>query len=109
VGVAAAQFFPQAGYQGQATREKVFFPGFPSNVTINSFTGVLNVAWEIDVWGRIRRSTEAARANYLASEDARRGVMLSLVSDVAAAYFQLMELDRELRIARDSSEPTTRP
>jgi len=48
VGVAASQFFPQAGYQGQAAREKVFFPGFPSNVTINSFTGVLNVAWEID-------------------------------------------------------------
>ena len=102
VGVAASQFFPQAEYQGQAEREKIFFPPAP-NPELNSFTGVLSVAWEIDVWGRIRRSTEAARADYLASEDARRGVMLTLVSNVAAAYFELMELDRELRIAQDSS------
>ena len=55
------------------------------------------------MWGRIRRSTEAARANLFAQEDVRRGVMLTLVSDVAASYFSLLELDRELAIAQESS------
>jgi NodT family efflux transporter outer membrane factor (OMF) lipoprotein len=63
----------------------------------------LGVSWEIDLWGRIRRLNEAARAQYLATEEARRGVLLSLVSDVATGYFQLRELDLELEIARRSS------
>jgi multidrug efflux system outer membrane protein len=62
------------------------------------------VAWEIDVWGRIRRSTEAAGAQFLATEEARRGVVVTLVSDVATDYFQLLELDRELAIAHESAE-----
>jgi multidrug efflux system outer membrane protein len=56
--------------------------------------------WEIDFWGRLRRSTEAARADLLASEDTQRFVMTTLVSDVATAYFQLRELDLELEISR---------
>ena len=60
------------------------------------------------MWGRIRRSTEAARANLFAQEYVRRGVMLSLVSDVAASYFSLLELDRELAIAQESLAPTNR-
>jgi outer membrane protein, multidrug efflux system len=63
----------------------------------------LGVSWEIDLWGRIRRLNEAARAQYLATEEARRGVLLSLVSDVATTYFQLRELDLELEIARRSA------
>ena len=74
------------------------------NTTFNAFTGALNLAWEIDVWGRIRRSTEAARAVYLASEEARRGVTVTLVSQVAAGYFELLELDRELAIAHESED-----
>ena len=73
------------------------------NITFNAFGGLLNLVWELDVWGRIRRSTEAARANLFAQEYVRRGVMLSLVSDVAAGYFSLLELDRELAIAQESS------
>ena len=105
VGVAASQLYPQIGYLGGAGREKTTLPidDLP-NATVNMFTGLFNVAWEIDVWGRIRRSTEAARASFFASEEARRGVMLTLVSDVAAAYFQLLELDSELVIASQSSE-----
>src|SRR5205807_9375820 len=79
------------------------FPIGGSNPTLNVFTGIFNMAWEIDLWGRIRRSTEAARANLLAAKYVRRGLMLTLVSDVAAAYFELVELDRQLQIARDSS------
>jgi len=103
VGVAASQFFPQLGYEGGAEREKTLSPIGGPNPTLDLFTGLFNMAWEIDLWGRIRRSTEAARANLLAAEYARRGVMLTLVSNVAAAYFELVELDRQLQIARDSS------
>jgi multidrug efflux system outer membrane protein len=64
----------------------------------------VNASWEFDLWGRIRRSNEAALAAYLASEEARRGVFLSLVSEVATDYFQLRELDLQLAIARGTSE-----
>src|SRR5947199_162234 len=104
VGVAASDLYPHVGYQGSAERQKIFFtPTFPST-TFNTFQGVLNVAWEIDVWGRIRRATEAARAQFLATEEARRGVVVTLVSDVGTNYFTLLELDRELAIALDSAE-----
>jgi multidrug efflux system outer membrane protein len=66
--------------------------------------GRFNLAWEFDVWGRIRRSTEAALAELLASEEFRRGVVLSLVSEVAQAYFELRELDLELEIAQRTTE-----
>jgi multidrug efflux system outer membrane protein len=104
VGVAASDLYPHLGYQGSAEREKIFLtPNFPST-TFNIFQGVVNVAWEIDLWGRIRRATEAARAQFLATEEARRGVVVTLVSDVATNYFALLELDRELAIAHESAE-----
>jgi outer membrane protein, multidrug efflux system len=105
VWVAASPFYPQVGYQVFAGREKAFTPleNGGGNITFNAFGGLLNAAWEIDVWGRIRRSTEAARANLFAQEDVRRGVMLTLVSDVATGYFRMIELDREMAIAQESS------
>jgi multidrug efflux system outer membrane protein len=99
VGVARADMFPQIGYLGRAARQRSFFP-LTKNTTFNSFLGSFNLAWEVDLWGRIRRATESARAEYLGAEDFRRGVLLTLVSDVAQAYFELLELDRELEIAR---------
>jgi len=62
----------------------------------------LNANWEIDLWGRLRRATEAARANLLATEKFRQGVILTLVSDVAVTYMELRSLDRQLRIAEDT-------
>ena len=62
--------------------------------------GGLNLSFEIDLWGRLQRATEAARADLLASVEARWIVVTSLVSTVATAYFQLRELDLELEIAR---------
>jgi multidrug efflux system outer membrane protein len=105
VGVTASQLYPQIGYQGSAAREKAFVPleQAGGNITFNALAGFLDVVWELDVWGRIRRATEAARANLFAQEYIRRGVMLSLVSDVATGYFRLIELDRELAIAQESS------
>jgi multidrug efflux system outer membrane protein len=105
VWIAASPFYPQVGYQVFAGREKAFTPleKGNGNITFNAFGWLLNATWELDLWGRIRRSTEVARANLLAQEDVRRGVMLTLVSDVATGYFRLTELDRELAIAQESS------
>jgi NodT family efflux transporter outer membrane factor (OMF) lipoprotein len=65
------------------------------------------LSWEVDFWGRLRRLTEAARANYLASEEGRRAVQVSLVAGVMESYFQLLELDSELDISRQT-EATAR-
>ena len=62
--------------------------------------GTLDLFWELDFWGRYRRATEAARGDLLSSESARRFVVVTLVSDVATAYFQLRELDLQLEIAK---------
>jgi multidrug efflux system outer membrane protein len=64
----------------------------------------LSASWEIDIWGRIRRQTEAARAQLLASEEGRRGVILSLVGSVAGSYINLRDLDRQLEIARETAK-----
>ena len=60
------------------------------------------VFWELDIWGRIRRQTEAARAQYLAQEAVQQAVIQSLVTGVASSYFQLLELDQELEVAKRS-------
>ena len=66
---------------------------FP-NTAINA-----TMSWELDLFGRIRRESEAAFARYLASEEGRRAVLITLVSDVATAYFQLRELDLQREVA----------
>jgi len=58
------------------------------------------MSWEIDVWGRIRRGTEAAVAEYLATEQGRRAATVSLVADVAVAYVELRQLDAQLDVSR---------
>ena len=58
------------------------------------------LSFEIDIWGRLRRATEAARANLLGAEENRKAVVTTLVGDVATSYFALRELDYELEISR---------
>jgi multidrug efflux system outer membrane protein len=99
---ARSQFVPSLSYNGVVGRGRnyVFGSSFPNNgTTVNSASVALNAFWEVDLWGRVRRLNESARAQFLASEEARRGVRLTLLSDVATAYFQLLELDQELEIA----------
>jgi len=101
--VARSAFFPQIGYSGNVGRgENALFnaPTLNSGTTDSSAQTMLNAFWEIDFWGRIRRLSEAARAQYLATDQARRGVTISLMSQVAIDYFQLLDLDRELEIQR---------
>jgi outer membrane protein, multidrug efflux system len=73
--------------------------GFARDRTFGTI--VLNMlSFELDLWGRLRRATEAARADLLAAEENRKAVITTLVGDVAAAYFDLLELDMELEIAK---------
>ena len=104
---ARAQYFPFLNYAVSGSDGKNEFVGavVPNGgQERGAFVAVAAVAWEADVWGRLRRENEAARAQFLATEEARRGVMLSLVSDVAQAYFELLELDLQLQIAKDSTD-----
>ncbi len=81
-------------------------PGLDLEVVYTQAT--LNASWELDIWGRIRRLTESARAQYLASEEARRAVLTSLIADVTTTYFNLRELDMELAIARKTEKTAQR-
>ena len=99
-----APLFPQVNYQAEAGRYKfsqhstTALPGNISNPT-NFYQVLGGASWEIDLWGRVRRLTESAQANLLATEQARRGVILSLVGSVASDYLQLRGLDEQLAIA----------
>jgi multidrug efflux system outer membrane protein len=96
--------FPQVSYQGQAARQR-FSENGPTRISslvenpVTSYQVLAGASWELDLWGRIRRQTEAARANLLGTDDARRGVVLSLVASVATSYLQLLGYDEQLRVA----------
>ncbi len=103
---ARAGFFPQVNYAALAGAGRNVGAGnvpAPGGASGAALAVDVNASWEIDLWGRIRRLTESARAQYFASEEARRDVMASLVAEVAQDYFQLLALDRELEIAKNTT------
>jgi outer membrane protein, multidrug efflux system len=107
--VSRSDLYPSLDYSVGAGRGKITpgvlgGPGGPSSSASDFYSGTLAMSWELDIWGRIRRSNEAAWATLLATEDARRGVWLTLVSDLAQAYFELLALDVRLEIARNSTD-----
>jgi len=105
-GAQRGQQFPQASVQGQGASQRssrVSTPGIPvGDVTADVYALDLGVSFELDLWGRLRRASEAARADLLAAEENRRTVILSLVSSVAGSYVNLLSLDRQLEISRDT-------
>ena len=103
-GIVRSGLFPQVGAGYEPSRQRATLARDVDPSTYNSYQVVLNASWEIDIWGRIRRQTEAARAQLLASEEGRRGVILSLVGSVASAYINLRSLDRQLEIARETAK-----
>lgn len=108
-GIARADLFPQVEAGAQYARQKNTKRGgntLPAGYrsTLDSFSATVSAGWELDLWGRIRRGTEAARAQYLASEEGRQAVVLSLVSSVVASYVNLRNLDRQLEIGRRTAE-----
>jgi multidrug efflux system outer membrane protein len=103
VTVARSFQFPELNGRGSAPYQKIEGDTGPFQIG-ESFTPAagIDLVFEIDFWGRFRRGTEAARAELLASESARRVVMATLVTDVATTYFNLRDLDKELEISRDT-------
>ena len=99
-GIAGSLYFPDLGYSATAGRSHSSAYATPGDATGNLVTANASLSWELDVWGRVRRLNEAARAEYLATEEGRRAVVVSLVADVASAYFDLRDLDAELEISR---------
>jgi multidrug efflux system outer membrane protein len=98
--------FPQVGYGATAGRARTTEAGATpvlEGVIPNpqsAYQALLNVSWELDLWGRIQRLSEASRANLLATDEARRGVILSLVASVASNYLTLRGLDEQLVVAK---------
>ena len=113
LGITRANQYPFADVQtgltatrGSSIGANTFVPaGTSLNSTYTSLGAALS--WELDLWGRLRRLTESARAQYLASEEGRHAVQVSLVADVMDAYLQLLEQDSELDISR-KTEATAR-
>jgi len=99
--VAKTDFAPQMNATAYApllgNSKNVAFPGFP-----NPFNYYVqgNLAWEIDIWGRIRRSNEAALGDLLAREENRRALIVQIVGGVAQGYFDLRQFDMQLEIAQ---------
>jgi outer membrane protein, multidrug efflux system len=98
-GVAKGDFFPQITLNAQGGRTQTVL-GSIGSFTYNQLQATANLSWELDFWGRIRRSTEAARNDLLAQRENQRAVVLTLVGDIATAYLQLRQLDLELEISR---------
>src|SRR5271155_5010361 len=96
--ITRSSLFPQVQGSGNFTGGKE--QSFQSKS--NFFALTADAAFQLDFFGKLRRETEAARAQLLATEDAQRTVMLTLVSDVASDYFTLLQLDLELQISRDT-------
>jgi len=102
-----APLFPQIGYDGSGAKQRASEEGASRLYSIlpnpqTTYQSLASASWEIDLWGRIRRSTEAAHAQLFATEEARRGVILSLVASVAADYLQLLGLDEQLAVSKQS-------
>ena len=112
LGITRSDQFPQVGASGDLQFTRLSRNG--AFALPRSFVGSQNRNWgeafldllsfEVDIWGRLRRATEAARANLLSNEETRKAVVTTLVSDVATAYITLRELDYELEIARGTLE-----
>jgi len=105
-GITRSAQFPQISLGASAARERV-----SKNIqqqqpggTFNDFALNLSASFELDIWGKLRRATESARATLLASEQGRGAVVLTIVTTVADGYIQLRGLDRQLEIAQRTSQ-----
>jgi multidrug efflux system outer membrane protein len=104
-----SQFYPQVGYSLNASNNRASRLGQPplapgADPYYTLYQGALGAGWQIDLFGRVRRQSEAAQAQVYASEQGRRGVVLTLVASVAASYIGLRALDRQLEIARATAK-----
>ncbi len=98
-GVARSDLFPRITANALGGPIRTLGSG-GKTVALTEVQLTTGLQWELDFWGRLRRETQAARSEFLASEESQRAVVLSLVSDVAISYLQLRELDLDLDISR---------
>src|SRR5271157_2514065 len=101
--------FPQVGATAgyQRTKDSSYLNPPLSATAVNPFDmyqAFLTASWEIDIWGKLRRATEAARASLLSTEESRRGVILTVVTAVAVSYTDLLGLDKQLDVAERTLE-----
>ena len=102
LGITESDVYPQVNAAGSASRAEGSENVFPGNLvsgSVDNFRASADVFWEVDLFGRLRRANEAARAQLLATEAARRAISISLVAEVADVYMQLRDLDARLSIA----------
>ncbi len=107
---ARSLYFPSLGYGNIISyghNQFVNSPVSPSPSAQGFLMAIGRASWEPDLWGRVRRTNEGARARYLASEGLRRGVMLVLTSEVSQAYFELLGLRYQLEIVRQTTQTYT--
>jgi multidrug efflux system outer membrane protein len=105
LGITRSTILPTVQAGGAASYTQipgVNIPGIAegSTLTTGIYSTEVQMSWELDLWGRLRRATEGSRAQLLASEEARKAVVMGLISRVAQAYFELRGLDLELEITR---------
>jgi multidrug efflux system outer membrane protein len=98
VAITRSSLFPQIQGEGSFNGGKQQF--FPAKSNLLLLTG--DAAFQLDLFGKLRRATEAARAELLATQEAQHTVILTLVSDVASDYFTLLQLDLELQITQNT-------
>jgi NodT family efflux transporter outer membrane factor (OMF) lipoprotein len=112
-GITRADRFPGVGVSADAVTSRASRAGAARGIPEGADTDVsylqagFSFGWELDVWGRLRRLNEAARAQYLATEAARHGVVTTLIADVSQMYFALRALDLELEIANRTRDVAT--
>jgi len=104
-----SQLYPQLGYGVDASRAQASRLGQPpippgADSYFSLYQASLGAAWQVDLFGRVQRLSEASQARVYASEQARRGVVLSLVSSVTSSYIALRALDRQLEIAQQTAD-----
>ena len=112
-GISRSEQFPALGASADVVAARASRRGANQGIPEGADTSVsyaqagFTLAWEIDVWGRLRRLNEAARAQYLATQEARHGVVTTLVADVSDTYLALRALDLELQIAKRTRDVAT--
>jgi outer membrane protein, multidrug efflux system len=111
LGITDADRFPEVtgaagASRNRLSRETSQIPsGFP--LELDTYRATVEVSYAFDFWGRLRRATEAARAELLATEEARRNIRLAITAEVARAYFDLLTFERQLEIARGTTGTRT--
>jgi multidrug efflux system outer membrane protein len=107
-GIARSFLLPEVGASGGYSSEQMSGSADPaesggSDRSYQNWNAGLQVSWEVDLFGRVRRQSEAAFAEYLATEQGRRGVLVLLVADVSSTYYFLRQLDLQLEIAQQTA------